>query len=105
MTFSSSRTDREKQTIEIMINIYCKGHGHSEDKELCEDCTELLAYSMKKQEICPLGDEKTSCRKCAIHCYEPSNRKKIQEVMRYSGPKMLLNQPATTFYHWRQEFR
>ena len=108
MSSSSSRTDREKQTIEIMIDIYCKGHGHqghSENKKLCEDCAELLAYSMTKLDMCPLGDEKTSCRKCAAHCYEPSDRKKVQEVMRYSGPKMLLRYPATTLYHWRHESR
>ena len=40
----ATRIEREKKTLRHMIHIYCKGHGHN--PVLCNDCSELLAYSI-----------------------------------------------------------
>lgn len=37
---------------------------------------------------------KTKCHKCSVHCYMPEMRERIKEVMRYSGPRMLLHHPV-----------
>lgn len=49
-------------------------------------------YAHARLEHCPFG-EKSTCRLCTVHCYKPEMRQRMQSVMRYAGPRMLL------FYH------
>jgi hypothetical protein len=56
---------------------------------LCKACGKLLAHAFVKRVQCPL-DPKPACKKCPQHCYAPSYRAQIQEVMRFSGPRLLL---------------
>ncbi len=83
----------EKEVIDAMIKIYCRGRHSSPKNELCEDCRKLKEYSFKKLDNCPFKERKPSCRQCTIHCYEDDMRQKIREVMRYSGPKLLSHAP------------
>ena len=39
-------------------------------------------------------------RRCPIHCYRPDMRSLMRQVMRYSGPRMLLRHPWATLRHW-----
>jgi hypothetical protein len=55
---------------------------------MCPDCAELLSYSTKRRESCPL-DPTPSCKNCYIHCYEPMMRDRIREVMMYSGMHLI----------------
>lgn len=89
---------RETRTIEVMIQIYCKDH-HIGNKELCEECTGLYGYALKKIERCSFKDNKPACSQCHIHCYEPAMRERIRQVMRYSGPKMPLRHPILAIRH------
>ncbi len=57
---------------------------------LCPECTKLLTHSFVKRSHCPM-DPKPACKHCPSHCYHPSYRAKIQEVMRFSGKKMVLS--------------
>jgi hypothetical protein len=57
--------------------------------ELCEECRRLLIHAVVKRSNCPM-DPKPSCKHCPVHCYHPSYRAQIREVMRYSGKGMLL---------------
>jgi len=66
---------------------------------ICPDCAALLEYAHWKLDKCPFGENKTSCAKCTIHCYESDMRGKIREVMRFSGPRMLLRNPVTSLMH------
>ena len=74
-----------------MIQKYCLVH-HGESS-LCEDCRELQEYAFRKIENCPWGEDKPICSKCPIHCYNKKMRLKIIEVMKFSGPKMLVSHP------------
>lgn len=34
-----------------------------------------------------------------VHCYKPAMREKIREVMRFSGPRMMLYHPVLAVSH------
>ncbi|MCK5403451.1 nitrous oxide-stimulated promoter family protein, partial [Candidatus Bathyarchaeota archaeon] len=50
-------------------------------------------------------EQKPTCFKCKIHCYEPSMRRKIRNVMKYSGPRMFFKQPSLALHHILDGFR
>ena len=87
---------REMRTIEAMIRIYCRSnHG----KDLCEECGELLTYSITRIEKCTFGPLKPACNNCDVHCYSPKMREKVKEIMRFSGPKMIYKHPFLATVH------
>lgn len=94
----------ERDTVEKMISIYCKGK-HKSNSEVCSECRKLINYSKDRLENCRLGADKPACGRCKIHCYIPEMRAEIIDVMRYSGPKMLVLHPIMTFYHFKQLIR
>jgi hypothetical protein len=98
MTESHPRISREKKTIKTMIEIYCKKH-HNRAGELCEECFELLDYALKRLDKCKYQKNKPTCAKCPIHCYKPEMRERIRQVMRYSGPRMILVHPILALRH------
>lgn len=52
--------------------------------ELCAECSKLLNHGIAKLLLCPY-DPKPTCKKCETHCYAPDYRRRIREVMRFSG--------------------
>ena len=142
-----SKIEQEKQMVEAMIRLYCKGkrHGETENYEkdmncpsnpsnpiipstpttpttpipanrssshplaphrspltvppLCPQCQELLTYAHQRLEHCKFGEDKPSCTCCPVHCYKPAMRQQIRQVMRYSGPRMLLHNPVLAIRH------
>ena len=58
--------------------------------ELCAECSKLLAHAFTKRSTCPL-EPKPACKHCPDHCYHPAYRARIQQVMRYSGTRLLLS--------------
>lgn len=92
-----NKIEREKRVVEFMIRLYCKKKEGNES--LCEDCTELLNYAHNSLNRCKFGNNKTSCKKCPIHCYKADMREKIRTVMRYSGPRMILYSPIEAIKH------
>ncbi len=93
----SSKREREKQTVALMIKIYCKKkHG---TKELCPECADLLRYATERSDRCPFMETKTFCSNCRVHCYKPVMREKIREVMRFSGPRMIFRHPIQAIRH------
>lgn len=94
-----SRIEREKKTIELMINIYCRKKHNNKRKELCEECNELLEYAHKRLSYCKFGENKSTCGKCPIHCYKKDMKVKIKEVMKFSGPRLIIYNPIELFKH------
>ena len=115
-----TRIEKEKQTVQAMICLYCKGNKHgredvstsaetrnasdanrtpSVNPSLCPQCQSLLEYSLSRLERCPFGNAKPSCARCHVHCYKPNMRKQIRNVMRYSGPRMLFYNPVLALCH------
>ena len=95
---TTGRMQREAATVEVMIRHYCR-LNHNRDHELCEECSKLLNYSNQRLTHCPFQEGKTSCGKCPVHCYKPTMREKIREVMRTIGPQMLLTNPVMGIRH------
>ncbi|MBR5467227.1 MAG: nitrous oxide-stimulated promoter family protein [Bacteroidaceae bacterium] len=154
-----SKIETEKQTVEAMIRLYCKGKKHTKTENyresqncpsnpsnlnnlntlsslssqstpitpitpispipakrssahpltvphsplpvppLCPQCQALLDYAHKRLEHCKFGEDKPSCTRCPVHCYKPAMRQQIRQVMRYSGPRMLLHNPVFAIRH------
>ena len=98
-----ARIEREKRVVEFMITKYCTKKHNTE--QLCLDCNNLLEYSLKHLVKCPFADNKPACSNCTIHCYSKNYKKKIQEVMRYSGPKMIYEHPKDTILYFFDKLR
>lgn len=97
-----SRIEQEKRTVEQMIRLYCyKKEGN---EQLCPECRELLEYAHARLSRCPFGEKKSSCRLCTVHCYKPDMKERMREVMRYTGPRMLLYYPIAAIRHLWREF-
>lgn len=92
------RMQREQRTVEYMIAIYCREH-HQTKGQLCSACQELVEYARVRLRKCPFQENKTTCGNCQIHCYKPIMREKIQEVMRYAGPRMIRHHPFLALGH------
>lgn len=90
---------REIATVTKMIELYCtKKHGFSEGV-LCDDCRTLLDYSTHRLRHCRFQEDKSTCRKCEVHCYNPTMREQIRRVMRFSGPRVMIRAPILWFRH------
>ncbi|MBN2288732.1 MAG: nitrous oxide-stimulated promoter family protein [Candidatus Glassbacteria bacterium] len=75
---------QEYKVLEKFIGVYCRSLHQGNGGGLCSECSDLLAYAGKRLEKCPYHP-KPKCKGCETHCYKPEYRKKIQEVMRFSG--------------------
>jgi len=91
------RLRRERRTVLAMVGLYCR-HQHG-TQVLCSDCEELASYAERRLDLCPYGPEKPSCTNCPIHCYRPEPRERMQEVMRFAGPRMLARHPYLAIRH------
>lgn len=94
----------EKKVVRKMILIYCRAN-HKPASGLCEECSALEKYAMKRLENCPFGENKPTCESCSIHCYKSDMRQKIREVMRFAGPRMLFRHPIAAIRHIFKEYR
>jgi hypothetical protein len=93
--------ERERRTMANMVEIFCSGKHGSPGP--CADCGELLDYSMARLDHCPQSEDKPTCNRCKIHCYDAAHRERIKAVMRYAGPRMLLRHPAQALRHLADE--
>lgn len=93
------KIEREKKTIKLMIEIYCKKKHGMKNQELCEECQELLEYAHKRLSYCKFGENKSTCSRCPIHCYKKDMKEKVKEVMRFSGPRLIICNPIELIRH------
>ncbi len=99
---SGPRIKREKKTVQAMIRLYCH-RRHRGSRGLCASCRSLQAYAMERLEKCPFGESKSTCSKCLVHCYKPDMRERIQEIMRFAGPRILFRHPWLAIRHLMDE--
>ena len=92
------KRQNDKDIVAFMIRWYCKKkHGIKEG--LCPSCQKLHDYAMFRIDRCPFMETKTFCSNCKSHCYSPEMRGKIKDVMRFSGPRLLLSHPILAIRH------
>ncbi|WP_457577291.1 nitrous oxide-stimulated promoter family protein [Desulfomarina sp.] len=94
------RLEREYNTMQAMVEIYCRKHHQPGKNEICNECAELIKYARGKLEKCPFQEKKSTCGKCTIHCYKKDMKEKVVAIMRYSGPKMIRKHPVMAFQHF-----
>jgi hypothetical protein len=94
--FANHRLAREWKTVSAMLHIYCRDCHRG---NLCPDCQELISYVNLRLARCRFGEEKPTCAKCPVHCYQRDRREQIKAVMRYAGPKMLWKHPILSIRH------
>ena len=78
------KRQKEQYVVEEMIRLYCR-KKHPKEKQ--------------RSQKCPFMEEKTFCANCKVHCYKPEMREQIRQVMRFSGPRMLLYHPVLAIWH------
>lgn len=102
------KRQKEQYVVDEMIWLYCrKNHAESDrqGERMCPDCRLLSEYAKLRSQRCPFMEEKTFCSNCRVHCYKPEMREKIRQVMRFSGPRMLLYHPILAIWHLICSFR
>lgn len=96
------KRQKEQRVVEEMVRLYCrKNHAEYDRKagRMCPACQELSDYAQMRSERCPFMEHKTFCANCKVHCYQPEMRERIRQVMRFSGPRMLLYHPGMATWH------
>lgn len=94
----NQKREQELATIRFMISLYCKKQHHQKDG-LCDECEDLYAYAKKRIELCPFMETKSFCSACKVHCYQKEKRDAIRNIMRFSGPRMLMYHPVMAIRH------
>ena len=102
--FAGKRLNREWSTMEVMIRIHCRDR-HFPANGICPECRRLLDYAAARLERCRFGEDKPTCAKCPVHCYQKTRRDQIKAMMRYAGPRMLWEHPVMSLRHWLDGFR
>jgi predicted amidophosphoribosyltransferase len=87
-----------------MVRIYCRDQ-HAPADGLCAACRNFLDYADVRLERCRFGEDKPTCAKCPVHCYQRERREQARVVMRYAGPRMLWEHPLMSLRHWLDGFR
>ncbi len=95
----SGRLERERKTIRIMVELYCRG-VHGLPGRLCGECRSLLEYALERIARCPFGERKPACGSCPVHCYRSREREGIRRVMRFAGPRMPAKHPVLAVKHF-----
>lgn len=110
------KREREKETVSKMIEIYCRKNHCTQRmpansgmlagievkagrRRFCSECAALDEYARMRSDKCPFMETKTFCSNCRVHCYRDDMREKIRDVMRFSGPRMILYHPVMAVRH------
>jgi len=107
---------RDLKTLAMFIRIYCDGHHADRPRRpavckthdvhaiarrpvvLCRECEKLLQHAFVKRSMCPMNP-KPACKHCPKHCYHPTYRQQIRQVMKYSGRRLVLSGRIDYLFH------
>lgn len=114
----SRRQIKDMKVLVTFVEVYCQAnHGtqsianrmlempselskhYPRGVTLCPDCAGLVAHALEKRRLCPLAP-KPSCRKCHIHCYSRQYREQIQQIMAFSGRRLILKGRLQYLWHY-----
>ena len=116
MTDVDKELRKDLKTLALFIRIYCSKKHAEEPREvvslkthdveaiagrpivLCRECTRLLTHAFTKRSHCPF-DPKPACKDCPSHCYHPTYRSQIRQVMTFSGRHLVLHGRLDYLYH------
>jgi hypothetical protein len=81
---TTGQIKKQQRLLRRFVQVFCTHHHETPSGELCEQCDDLLGYAAARLAACPM-DPKPKCRDCPVHCYRPDYRRRIREVMKFSG--------------------
>jgi len=90
------RLAREWKTVTAMLEIHCRDHHGGPP---CAECQELVRYVSVRLDRCRFGEDKPTCARCPVHCYQRERREQIKAVMRHAGPRMMWEHPWLSLMH------
>ena len=93
------KKEKDRRILEQFIHMYCRRKHKAPKHQLCTDCQDLLVYACDRLKRCP-QDPKPACKRCETHCYKPSYREGIRQVMRYSGKRLILLGRLDLLWHY-----
>ena len=97
------KRDREKKVISEMVKLYCR--KNHKKRELCDECRDVLNYSLNRIDNCKYMYTKTFCSNCKKPCYSPKMKEKIKQIMKFSVPRILFHHPLLVIYHIISRFK
>ena len=99
MKASVGKIEYEKRIVDRMIRIYCRKKNH-QSSGLCREFDALRSYAFDRLTNCPFKENKAACKDCQTHCYQKNKRNDIRDVMKFSGPRMILYYPFDFLKHF-----
>ncbi len=96
---TNTRINRETKTISTMVSLYCKNHHDESGGGICDECNHIQHYAVIRLQKCPFIENKPTCAQCLVHCYNKDMQNKVKQIMRYSGPRLLLSHPILAIRH------
>ncbi|WP_455520983.1 nitrous oxide-stimulated promoter family protein [Parvimonas micra] len=97
------KRDREKKVISEMVKLYCR--KNHKKRELCDECKEVLNYSLKRIDNCQCVETKLFCSSCKFSLYSPRDKEKVKQIMKFSGPRILFHHPLLVISHMLSRFK
>ena len=95
--------ENERKTLTAMRQLYCHDH-HAGGTSHARNAATLQSMPIAARGL-PFSNGQATCGHCRIHCYRAEARAAIQEIMRYSGPRMLWRHPLLAIRHMRDSLR
>ena len=99
------KSSKRKDVVKLMIELYCHKNHNTHKGCICDDCKALYEYVELRNSKCPFKEQNIFCTNCKVHCYKSDMRKKISQVMRFSGPRMILYHPIIAIEHLYQTLK
>ncbi len=105
------RRQKELRLLIHFVDLFCRSrHGGLRNEPLapgltrkpqllCPECADLVDYAAKRLRHCRL-EPKPSCKNCRIHCYRPDYRRKVRDVMAWSGKRLILRGRLDLILHY-----
>ncbi len=99
------KPEAAESTLRVMVEMFCRAHHGVEKGAMCPECSALYRYAVERMRRCPYGADESGCSACRTPCYRPEMRARMRVVMRYAGPRMMLEHPIMAFRHYLKRRR
>ncbi|MGI6225075.1 MAG: nitrous oxide-stimulated promoter family protein [Peptococcales bacterium] len=101
------KKDHDIKILLDFIKVYCRENHKNKEKvfiekfnaSLCDECTELAEYGVKRRMLCP-KKPKPTCKRCTTPCYAPKYKERIKKVMKFSGIYLIKRGRLDYLYHY-----
>jgi hypothetical protein len=97
-----SNSGKLSTELQEKVNRFSKKYPGWKHLELCPQCFEMVVRAEKHASRCPHMAYKTFCHSCPLPCYSKSHLEEIAQMMRFSGPRLMLHNPLIALRYIRE---